>query len=85
MFFRLCYLFELGQTLGTAEFDAAALRLEHDWFVAAGVTVLTDWQFVDVAEAEKAGLAADLVDDVLLYDLMFALQDVDKQQNVKHT
>lgn len=46
-----------------------------------GATVLADGQVVHVAEAEKTRIAADLVDDVLLYDLMFALQE-DKQRTV---
>ena len=72
----------MGQTLCIAEFFAAVIHLEHDRCFAGGMTVLTDGQVVHVAEAEKTGIAADLVDDVLLNDLMFALQE-DKER--KHT
>lgn len=62
-------LFELCQTLCTAQCFAAVIHLEPERRVAAGVTVLADGQ---VAETEEAGFTADLVDCVLLYDLMFA-------------
>lgn len=70
---RSSYLSELGQTLCTAEFFGAVFHPEHERCVAVGATVLTDGQVVHVAEAEKTGVTADLVDDVLLDDLMFAL------------
>lgn len=66
------FLLELSQTLCIAEFFVTVLRTEHERFAAAGVTVLTDGQVVYVAEAEKTGVAADLVDDIMSYDLMFA-------------
>lgn len=71
----------MSQTLCIAEFFVTVLRTEHERFAAAGVTVLTDGQVVYVAEAEKTGVAADLVDDIMSYDLMFALQK-DKDRTV---
>lgn len=72
---RCHYLFELAQTLCTAEFSAALVRLEDDRRVAVGATVLADEQVVHVAEAETTAIAADFVDDVLMHDLMFALPE----------
>lgn len=69
------YLFELGQTRDAAEFLSGFSHLQHDRRAAVGATVLTDRQLVHVAEAEETGIAADLVDDVVLYDLMLALQE----------
>ena len=69
----------MSQTLGTAEFFAAIFHLEHHGCVAVGATVHTNGQIVHVTEAQKTGLTAELVDDVLMYDLMSALQE-DKQK-----
>lgn len=82
---RFLYLFELGQTLCTAELSAATFHLEHDRCAAVGATVLTDAQVVHVAEAQETGIAADFVDDVLLYDLTFALQEDKRRASLKHT
>lgn len=75
------YLSELSQTLCTAEFFAAIFHLEHHRCVAVGATVHTNQQVVHVAEAQKTGVTAELVDDVQMYDFMSALQE-DKQKTV---
>lgn len=46
-----------------------------------GATVHTNQQVVHVAEAQKTGVTAELVDDVQMYDFMSALQE-DKQKTV---
>lgn len=70
-------MFEMFQTLCTTKCFAVVIHLERQRCVATGVTVLADGQ---IAETEEAGFTADFVDGVLLYDLMFALQEDQKQR-----
>lgn len=75
----ISHLAEVRQTLGAAESFVSVLHLEHERCLAAGLAVLTDRQAVDVAETMQARDAADLMDDFLMYDLMFALRREEHQ------
>lgn len=68
------HLFKLSQTRRAAQPHGAVLQPERDGHVAVHVAAVADGHAVEAAETEEAGLAAELVRDTLLDDLVFALQ-----------
>lgn len=76
------HLFKVSQTRRAAQPHGAFLQPEHDGHVTVHVATLADGHAVEAAETEEAGLAAELVHNTPLNDLVFALQSLGQQTEV---
>lgn len=68
------YPFEQGQTRSAAQQLAAAFQTQRQAAAAPRLAVCADAHFPQVAEAPETGIAANLVHDVLIQDLVFDLK-----------